>query len=208
MACLNFGLIKKRTVMASLMVTPENQIQRLNVIMNQIQELKSLETVELLTPLNSKSWSVIEVIEHLNIAYQLYVDKINKALVKLPEKKNERTAFKVRWWPKLVVNSTQPKGGTRKMKIKTLKKFEPILPLKNLNREGIEEIFIRFQKLHSHLKNAILQSRSKDNSKLKIDSAIGPIVSFHLPECFEFLLAHMERHLLQIQEIRNSFRTN
>jgi len=186
--------------MASSIVTPENQIHRLNIVLNKVNGLRDLEISQLTTPPNLKSWSILEIIEHLNIAYQLYLNKINKALVNLPDRENDYTSFKVRWWQRLVIDGTRPKNKKRKMKIKTLKKFEPVLQIENFNQDTIDEIFKRSEKLHLHLKNAILESRSKNVSKRKITSAIGVVVSFYLPECFEFLLAHIERHILQIDE--------
>lgn len=187
--------------MASFIVTPENQIQRLNSVLHKVNELRLLDNRQLITPPNSNAWSVVETIEHLNIAYQLYIDKIDTALVNLPCKENTDTSFKVRWWQRFVIDSTRPKNNKRKMKMKTLKRFEPVLEVAKLDQDAMEAIFERFEKLHLHLKNAIVESRSKNSSKLKISSAIGPIVSFYLPECFEFLLAHIERHMLQIDEI-------
>ncbi|MEP3210799.1 MAG: DinB family protein [Maribacter sp.] len=187
--------------MASFIVTPENQIQRLNSVLHKVNELRLLDNHQLMTPPNSKAWSVVETIEHLNIAYQLYIDKIDTTLVNLPCKENTDTSFKVRWWQRFVIDSTRPKNNKRKMKMKTLKRFEPVLEIAKLDQDAMEAIFERFEKLHLHLKNAIVESRSKNSSKLKISSAIGPIVSFYLPECFEFLLAHIERHMLQIDEI-------
>ena len=43
--------------------------------------------------------------------------------------------------------------------------------------------------------------RTRDISKVKVISAAGPLLQFRLPECFEFLLSHEERHLAQIKEI-------
>ncbi len=186
--------------MASLIVTPEHQIQRLNVALTKVNELSALDTAQLIKAPNTKAWSALEIIEHLNIAYQLYVAKIDTALAHLPSVENTDTTFKVRWWQRFVIEGTRPKRNKRKMKMKTLKRFEPILATNQLDRAAIAEVFSRFEQLHQHFKNAILESRSKNTSKLKISSAIGPIVSFYLPECFEFLLAHIERHMLQIEE--------
>lgn len=187
--------------MASAIVTPENQIQRLNLILTKVKALSALETSQLSISPNPKSWSVLEIIEHLNIAYQRYIDKIDRALLNLPDREDDHTPFRVRWWPSLVIEGTRPKDNRRKMKIKTLKRFEPILELEKVDQEAIEGVFNQFEHLHLHLKSAILESRTKNVSKLKISSAIGAIVSFYLPECFEFLLAHLERHMLQIDEL-------
>ncbi|MFS4445918.1 DinB family protein [Maribacter sp. 2307UL18-2] len=187
--------------MAKLVITPENQIQRLNSILNTVENLASLPTNQLVYRPRPKSWSVIEIIEHLSVAYDIYVDKIDSALEKLPEKAGDNTSFTPNWWQRFIINGVKPKGGQRKLKIKTLKKFEPLLQLETLDEATIVPVFERFKKLQLHLKNAILVTRFKEVKAIKINSGIGPIVKFYLPESFEFLIAHMERHMLQIEEV-------
>ncbi|NHF58916.1 hypothetical protein FK220_006170 [Flavobacteriaceae bacterium TP-CH-4] len=188
--------------MAGLFISPENQIQRLNQITNEIARLKSLPLSLLTVPPKPKAWSIIEIIAHLNIAYGLYEEKINGALAKCPNKQSETEPFKARAWQRFVINGQRPKGNVRKWKMKTLKKFEPLLSPENRNQEQISSIFDTFQTHYGHLRQAILTGRNKDLSKVKITSAIGPIVRFYLPECFEFLLCHAERHLVQINETK------
>ena len=95
----------------------------------------------------------------------------------------------------------RPKNGKRKWKMKTLKRFEPVLEVSTLDQDKVNAIFEDFLSLHVHLKDAILQSRGKDVRGIKITSAIGPIVNFYLPEAFEFLLCHLERHMVQIDGV-------
>lgn len=187
--------------MAKLVITPENQIQRLNSILNTVENLASLPTNQLVYRPRPKSWSVIEIIEHLSVAYDIYVDKIDSALEKLPEKAGDDTSFTPNWWQRFIINGVKPKGGQRKLKIKTLKKFEPLLQLETLDEATIVPVFERFKKLQLHLKNAILVTRFKEVKAIRVNSGIGPIVKFYLPESFEFLIAHMERHMLQIEEV-------
>lgn len=187
--------------MASLILTPENQIQRLNTILSKVNALRKLHAEELTVAPKPKSWSVVEIIAHLNIAYELYADRLDDLLQKLPNHANGYVSFKARRWQRFVIDGTRPKGKQRKWKMKTLKKFEPLLEIKSTDSEGIEEVFQKFETLHLHLKNVILESRAKELTNMKIDSAIGPIVKFYLPECFEFLLAHLERHMVQIDHI-------
>lgn len=187
--------------MASLILTPENQIQRLNTMLSKVNALGKLDAKVLTITPKPKSWSIVEIIAHLNIAYGLYGDRLDDLFEKLPNRANGYVFFKARRWQRFVINVTRPKGKERKWKMKTLKKFEPYLEIKSLDSEGIDEIFQKFETLHLHLKNAILESRTKEVTHMKIDSAIGPIVKFYLPECFEFLLVHLERHMVQIDYI-------
>lgn len=187
--------------MVQLLLTPENHIQRLNAILNKVDQLQNLGLPLLTSPPNSKSWNILEVLVHLNIAYGHYQQKFNQHIPKLPDTQSENEGFRIRRWQKLVVDSQRPKEGVRKWKMKTLKKFEPLLDHNQLNHEKAEEIFKTFFELHNHLKEAVLLCRKKEVSQLKIPSAIGPIVLFYLPEAFEFLICHLERHMVQIDEI-------
>ncbi|UII81713.1 hypothetical protein [Flagellimonas sp. CMM7] len=187
--------------MASLLITSENQIQRLNGILNHVRTIQALDISRLIAAPNSKSWNVVEVIAHLNIAYGIYMPRLDEAFTKLPDVYSGTSEFKARWWQKMVIAGQRPKNGVRKWKMKTLKRFEPLLSHEDLNSEKIDVVFDEFFTLHDHLKQSILKSRSKDVSKTKITSAIGPIVTFYLPEAFEFLLCHLERHMVQIDEI-------
>nr|WP_299386432.1 hypothetical protein [Allomuricauda sp.] len=186
--------------MASLLITSENQIQRLNQIVNKVKELQALEVSQLTTAPHSKSWNVVEVIEHLNIAYGIYMPKLDEAFSKMPSLDVAPNEFKARTWQKIVIAGQRPKNGVRKWKMKTLKRFEPLLD-NPLPQEKIDAVFETFFTRHAHLKEAILKSRNKDVTQVKITSAIGPIVNFYVPECFEFLLCHLERHMVQIDRI-------
>ncbi|WP_422861790.1 DinB family protein [Flagellimonas sp. W118] len=187
--------------MASLILTSENQIQRLNHILHKVKSLQELDASRLTTPPHSKAWNVVEVIAHLNIAYGIYIPKLDEAFTKLPDVDSGASEFKARAWQKIVIAGQRPKNGVRKWKMKTLKRFEPLLDNQSLTQEKIDAIFEVFFERHAHLKEAILKSRNKDVTQVKITSAIGPIVNFYLPECFEFLLCHLERHMVQIDEI-------
>ncbi|RDY59719.1 hypothetical protein [Flagellimonas nanhaiensis] len=187
--------------MARLILTSENQIQRLNGILGKVEKLQQLPLDRLTMSPHEKSWCVAEVLEHLNIAYRLYFDKINHALEQLDAIDSDSKEFKARAWQKMVIEMQRPKNGKRKWKIKTMKRFEPVLEVSSLDQEQVNVVFENFFSLHAHLKDAILQSRGMDVRGIKITSAIGPIVNFYLPEAFEFLLCHLERHLVQIDKV-------
>lgn len=192
---------QKSSFMSSLIITSENQIQRLNAVLNEVKKIQELDLQILTTRPNRKTWNIIEIIEHLSIAYSMYQGKVADALAKSIDRDQEAASFKARPWQKFVINSQRPKGNKRRWKMKTLKKFEPVFDHQNLNREEVDTAFSRFFKLYGHMKASILTSRHKDVSSVKFSSAIGPIVNFYLPEGFEFVLCHAERHMVQIQEI-------
>ncbi len=186
--------------MAKLLLTPENQIQRLNQLLNFVESLKACAVSELDRRPNQKSWNVLEVLEHLVIAYSKYETKIEKALREVPDSAESVWEYQPGFWNRFVIEGQRPKGTKRPFKIKTLKKFEPLLS-QNITQKEVDAVFERFQKSHNQLKGFILQSRTKKMKHKRFTSAIGPIISFHLPEAFEFLICHAERHKIQIDEI-------
>ncbi len=188
--------------MAALFISAENQIQRLNLLTEKIGALESLPIDMLTTAPNAKAWSIVEIVSHLNIAYGFYVDKVNSVLNKAESIENDKEPFKARVWQRFVINGQRPKGQTRKWKMKTMKRFEPNAIKLAHGEDQVATVFEQFQQLHGHLKEAILSGRHKNLYHMKIPSAIGPIVNFYLPEAFEFVLCHAERHLIQIEETK------
>lgn len=189
--------------MAKLLLTPENQIQRLNIVLNNVKSLQELDTDVLTNVSIPDTWSIIEVLAHLNIAYGPYRNQLDEVIPKMTDLNEEQKPFRTRPWQKMIIEMQRPKGTRRKWKLKTMKRFEPLLDRKNIGKEKVKEIFREFFELHGHQKDSILKSRNKDVSKIKITSGIGPIVKFYPPESFEFLLCHLERHMVQIDEILN-----
>lgn len=186
--------------MAKLLLTPENQIQRLNTILNRVEALQELSISQLSTPPNPKSWNVLEVLEHLTIAYSSYQTKIENALLEVADSHSGPWQYQPRAWQRLVIKGQKPKGNKRPFKLKTLKKFVPLLS-PTLTKDDAQAVFKRFKTAHGMFKQQVLASRNKRMKHKRFSSAIGPIVTFYLPEAFEFLICHAERHMIQIEGI-------
>lgn len=186
--------------MAKLLLTPENQIQRLNQLLNFVESLEKLSLSQLSKKPNETSWNTVEVLQHLTIAYVQYKGKIDKALADAPETNGSAWEYKPGFWNRFIIEGQRPKEKKRPFKMKTLKKFEPQLP-KTIVEQDVAMVFEKFKKSHGELKQFILASRNKQMNHMRISSAIGPIVRFHLPEAFEFLICHAERHKVQIDGI-------
>lgn len=183
-------------------VTAENQIQRTNHIIQIVENLQNLDFATLTKRPNPNHWSIIEVIGHMNSAYFLYESRIDQKLQELPSTDETVDQFKAGRKSAFFIKSITPQGTTRPMKMKTMKRFEPVFAVEELNAEKIEAIFKTFYNYKKHLKKSIQTARSKKVKHSKINSALGPIVKFYLPEAFEFLIGHDERHLVQIEEIK------
>ena len=77
----------------------------------------------------------------------------------------------------------------------TLKKFQP----QKVDLQDPQAVYKTFFDHYEYLKKQILSARNLDISGKKLTSAIGPLVRFTVPECFEFVIAHAERHALQCE---------
>lgn len=189
--------------MAKLFLSAEDQIQRLNRLVSEMEKLESMESELLLEPPGEGEWCVVEIVSHMNQAYRLYEDRIDKLLAELPERKGEEgdDQFRGRGMAKMAIRSIRPVNGERKRRMKTMKRFEPAMKMESISNDKLSETFALFYRYQDHLKESIKKSRSKDVRKKRLNSAIGPIVRFYLPEAFDFLISHEERHLLQAQEV-------
>jgi len=182
------------------MLTPENQIQRLNQLLHFVESLKKVEPHLLIKQPNKKTWNILEVLEHLSISYSFYQNKIEKSLNEANESDESVWKCSPNFWNRFIIEGQRPKGTKRPYKIKTLKKFKPLLEEGQVEN-SVDAVFERFFSSYQELKQYIVISRTKNLSKIRISSAIGSIVMFRLPEAFEFLICHAERHRVQIEEI-------
>lgn len=186
--------------MSALKISPEDQIQRVNHLLNQVRTLQSLDDSTLQFQEEEK-WNLIQVIEHLNLAYLDYKPKFDKTVPLLQHSKREEAYFLVRGIKKIFIQGQKPKEGKRRFKMKTFKKMDP---QSAKNSSEIKAVFDRFDQYYGELKAHIIACRGKHMKQLKITSAIGPLLKFYLPEAFEFLLAHAERHWAQIEELKKA----
>ena len=113
--------------MTKLLLTPENQIQRLNHFLNYVEDVKRESYDVLSFRPNSTSWNVLEVLEHLRISHSLYKSNIDIALKELTQNSEVPWQYRPSLWTRLVLKGQRPKGNKRPFKIKTLKRFEPLL---------------------------------------------------------------------------------
>jgi hypothetical protein len=181
-------------------ILPQEQIQRLNHIINTIDTYSSMNPEKLGTQPGPDQWSLLEVVEHLNHSYALYRPRIDELLQELPDLKEPKEHFRsggIKGW---LIHSYRPKNGKRSFKMKTFSNLEPAVKAEQQNEEKQKATFNAFFDHMNHLKESILASRTKDCRKGKLDSAVGSMLRFTIPEAVEFNLNHMDRHLIQMEE--------
>lgn len=187
--------------MPTLKLVAEDQIRRINLLVQEVKTLENLSLEMLVQKPDANSWCLLEILEHMNIAYEIYRPRVEKILQELPDRPSEQSTFNAHIFPRFFISMIKPKGTERKWKLKTMQRFEPQQDRAVVDPEAITRMFERFYDNKAHLKQAILDSRYKKVGHKRIVSAIGPVVKFYLPEAYEFIISHAERHLLQMKEV-------
>lgn len=175
----------------------EQLLQHSNQMKNYIERNVSTLSVEKLNWKESpRKWSVIEVVSHLNRVYEQYHENFEKGISYAPEIDGEQQKMQRTIIGRMSIYSMKPKGKKRKFKMKTFNFFEPQIDKGNLDAT-IQLFLSNKDRFNDYLK----ESRSRKLEGIKIPTALGEKMKFYIPECFEFILAHEERHMLQIKEI-------
>jgi len=183
-----------------------DKIELINSLITDTQKVKeaaiqfsSLGSDELLAKPSPEEWSVLECIEHLNIADAHYISQFDK---KLPTvSKSDVGEFKPGWMGNYFVKMIKPKeDGSIPSPMKTLKKFVPEVHVQ-------QDTLSKFLQDQDHLINTLEKSKSLDLNKIKITSAIGPIVTFKLGDAFRFLIGHNQRHIIQAKRVLQHLET-
>ena len=186
----------------------QEQIQHINQFVKELENYSALSLEELVKRPGPDQWSLIEIIGHLNLAYQLYRDRMQTLLDVLPDQEEPVDEISIKGMKGFFIRNQAPINGQRKWKMKTFKFFRPVFDLDQINEKEAKEVFkIIFDDLE-HLKTLIKNSRFKDCSKGKFHSAIGPALKFTLPQAIAFNISHIERHLLQMKETFEEVKLN
>ena len=160
-------------------------------------EIANNSTDRLTWKTTPETWSVVEIIEHLNKVYDQYLENFEKAITTAPllDEKNkyrrQRTLL-----GRVSIYSMRPKGNKRRFKMKTFDFFQPRIDVDQTN-----EVIHSFLKKKEQFNSLIVEAQTKNLHGIKIPTALGENVKFYIPECFEFILVHEERHMLQISEL-------
>ncbi|WP_424962328.1 DinB family protein [Ekhidna sp.] len=175
----------------------EKLLQDSNRIKNYIKgDIANLNENILTKKENPKKWSAIEVVEHLNKVYDVYLDNFRKAIDAADElPQNEMPQMRRTLLGRLSIYTNRPKGKKRRFKMKTFDFFRPAVAPEELNKT-IETYLQNKETFNDLIKDA----RTKNLKNVKVPTALGEKVKFFVPECFEFLLVHEERHMIQIAE--------
>lgn len=167
--------------------------QQLNEVNRQISDFQQLDEEALRYRPGPGRWSVLDCLEHINLFYADYFSRMEPAIHQAVP--SGRTQYTPGFFARRMIHGLRPKQGKRTMKIKTFKAMTPAT-----DEKTPEQIFDILWQYHARLEQLLTEAEALHWDRIKVASAIGPLLRFKLGDCFRLLMAHTERHLLQGRE--------
>jgi hypothetical protein len=135
-------------------------------------------------------WSIAQVVEHLIITDESYLEQFDRILAQKPA-----TPSTEEWTPSLIggflTRSQMP--DSRKMKSPTRWRPGPEA------RANVVEAYIGVRR---RLIEAMRKADGHNLKRIKLSSPAAKMIRINLGDAFMTLVVHTQRHLLQIQRIR------
>lgn len=164
-------------------------LARLDTCNRQIQDITDGQEDALTWQPPEGGWSMAMVLEHLYTTSDEYFGVVEPAMARGSEKKSLAP-----WKPgitgKLFLNALQ-----KPAKLKAPKKFQPVK-----SRDALVALFLKQQETLAAL---IHQADGLDLRRIKFGSPVSSLLRFSLGDCFAILVTHQERHLKQMQRIKD-----
>ena len=154
------------------------------------EHLQLTDNVKLAYPPEEGKWSVVQVLEHLNIYSRYYLPAIEKAMVHIP--KDVNAWFVPGFFGNYFTKMMMPKNVYEiRNKMKAPKDYRPS---RGVNVEGaFKEFFTHQAKLLQLLETA----RKRNLEQIRIPISISRLIRLKLGDTFRFLIAHEQRHMIQ-----------
>lgn len=176
----------KRFKATDLLDQLQSDVRQLLVTANY---LKSEDPHYLLEQPAPGKWTVIQVLEHLNSYNRYYLPAIKNSLMQ------DRPAveyFKPGWLGDYFTKLMQPKEGVVKNRMKAPKDHRPApfldaMPVLNTFIEDQHQLLLLLD-----------EAKQKDIGKLRTPVSISRLVRLKTGDTFRFLIAHEQRHFVQI----------
>lgn len=163
-------------------------------IMVALKRLRQQDPGILLQQPSPGKWSVAQVIEHLNTYGRYYLPEIREALCH--SKYPAREYFSPGILGAYFTKSMKPKAdGTIPNKMKAFKNHSPEPDIDS--KAALDE----FEQQEILLLQLLNKACNADIGKMKIPVSIAPFIKLKMGDVFAFLIAHHQRHFVQINNI-------
>jgi hypothetical protein len=162
--------------------------------------LRELGTEELNYKQTPDRWSILECIEHLNLYGDFYLPELERRMLSAPPSPDALT-FSSGWIGNYFANLMRVKNG-KITKMQTPRDKNPI------NSALTTMTLDRFVKQQERLKSLLEQARRLDLTRTKVSISLTPLIKLRLGDTFRFFVYHIERHVLQAENVLKSLQEN
>ena len=168
-----------------------NQLQAdVKQIIAAANHLQTADPVKLNYCPREGSWSVAQVLEHLNAYNRYYLPVIERSMIHIS--KDTSAWFLPGLWGNYFTKMMMPKDVYEvKNKMKAAKNYSPA---KSLN---VEAVFKEFYQHQNKLVQLLDVARRRNLNTIRIPISISKLVRLKLGDTFRFLIAHEQRHMIQ-----------
>ncbi len=181
----------KKIQASSLLETLETDTRQ---IMLRTAQLKQLPISRLVQQPAPGRWSVAQVIEHLNTYGRYYLPKLQQAIDN--NKSEPAEWFTAGLLGSYFTKSMMPKpDGTIGNKMKAFKNHSPAPDIDAI--KALEE----FEQQEIHLLQLLNKAQQVNINNSRIPVSIAPFIKLKMGDVFGFIIAHHQRHFVQIENI-------
>lgn len=156
------------------------------------KEYQAMPAATLNWKANSKKWSVLECLEHLNLYGDFYLPEMQKR-IKTGKKVNATTMFSSGWLGNYFANSMLPKE-----KLNTMNSPGNMNPVGSTLNETHLERFIEQQK---RLLSILEQAKIIDLTKTKTSISLASWIKLRLGDTLRVVIYHNKRHIVQADKV-------
>jgi hypothetical protein len=178
----------KKVLAADLLETFQTDTRH---IMLRTAQLQQLPVNRLLQQPAPGRWSVAQVIEHLNTYGRYYLPKLQDAINN--QKSEPAEWFVPGWLGGYFTKSMMPKpDGTIGNKMKAFKNHTPAPELNAI------KVLQEFEQQEVLLLQLLNKAQQVNLNRARIPVSIAPFIKLKMGDVFGFIIAHHQRHFVQI----------
>jgi hypothetical protein len=145
-------------------------------------------------------WSVAQVIEHLNSYGRYYLPQLQKALEQSKYPANDH--FTNGWLGNYFTKSMMPKPDNRVTnKMRSPKDHRPSPDI------DPKSVMDEFERQELQLLELLNKAKKTDIGRIRIPISIAPFIKLKMGDVFGFLIAHHQRHFVQIYNTKYEVRS-
>jgi hypothetical protein len=170
-----------------------NSLQNdVELLLNRVEDIKPLSDTDLNRQPEPGKWSIAQVLEHLNSYNRFYLPEMEQSLTR---KLSFNPIFKAGLFGNYFTNMMAPKAQKITNKMSSPKDHVPA------DRLDSAKVIAEFLKGQAKLLSLLKQAESNNIGRLKVPISISRFIKLKLGDTFRFLIAHQQRHFVQIDNI-------